>query len=283
MKRKPTPADASACPVATPDPIPAPESPTKPAKPTPQARSKRRDPVKTRVKTPATPKAWELRRKLEALAIGGVNGEKTAAEAKLARLLARVDFSKPMLTTPDLFAGVFITSSVASPVATFMPENYDIAAAVKWAIEAAAHVPCIYRGGQLCAQADPPSARRLQSIADTITEAFGRLWGQYRAAPGVNPADRANFILGLSEGVMREERSNEKLPTRAGPTASRGRVKRKAMAMPAGLQIHPYSAGASLGKGLRFCVPVETLSGELESKIKGQIEAKPLTTKANAV
>lgn len=239
----------------------------------PRARSAQGEPVKAPTGKPkATAKICELRRKLEALAAQGVNGEKIAAQRKLDRLCRRVDFSGPDLSTPDIFAGVFTTCAEASPVATFMPDDYDIAGAVKWAIEEAAHVPCLYRGGQLCAKAEPASAQRLQSIADTITKAFCQLWSQYRATPGANPADRATFVLGLSEGMMKEERRNEALPTRASDrTARKVRAKARALAVAPGIALHPYAVAANLGKQIRFCVPLDTVAGELERTIKGEL------------
>jgi hypothetical protein len=249
------------CPDSQPTPPVAPAQPSAQGDPAPEPAGK---PV-------ATPKAWELRAKLKALAEQGVNGEKTAAQGRLARLEARYDFSGQDLSTPDLFRGVFHRSAIAAPVHTFMPVDYDIANAVKWAIEGAARVPCLYRGGQLCAEAAPDSARRLQGIADTITRSFGELWGKFQAAPGVHPADRANFMLGLFEGMMGEVRSNTALPRRAAPTKIKGRKAAKPGTAP-GLSIHPYSVAANLGKQIRFCAPLADLAGELERTIKGEIQ-----------
>ncbi len=87
---------------------------------------------------PAHAKARARLRKLEVLAERGVDGERFAAQQKIARLKARFDFGAPNSEeTPDLFQGTFKRSSKAKWIYTFCQGEYDVAKAVKWAIESA--------------------------------------------------------------------------------------------------------------------------------------------------
>ena len=220
---------------------------------------------------PANAKARDLREKLEALAARGVNGEAVAAKVKLGRLLARFDWTAVDTRTGDLFAGVFRRANVAAPVCGFEPEDWDLANGVKWAFERLAHIPCCYRDGSLMAEADSITANRLHGIGASLAESFRSLWRQYAAVPGVNQADRGLFVAGLADGMLGEVRTGTALPQRA--TVSKiGKAKRKAVSAAPGLTMHPYSVAAGLGKQLRFSVPLETVSGELERTIKGEIE-----------
>lgn len=296
---------------------------------------------RVRGKIPATQRLCELRDKLQALADRGINGEKEAAAAKLARLLARVDFSKPVLRTADLFAGVFVKANVASPVLPVPPEDYDVGNAVKYAIEKEAHIPCCWRADSLMAEAAPETANRLHSIAATVATSFRELWRQFAANPGVNPADRANFVAGLADGMLDEVRTGTALPARAAPAPPRRKVRLedgdfppafpqelqhfahfnravekrteeengritwiryyyegKLIAQSApdlnqmklheafhrirdkrareltkkpGISLHPYSVATNLGRQIRFSVPLETIRGELDRAVKGQL------------
>lgn len=219
---------------------------------------------------PATTKARALLAKLQALAERGVNGEQESAKRKLARLRATYDFSAPDPEGPDLFAGQFQRATEAARVAVFSTGDFDIANSVKWAIEQAAKIPCLFRQGELYAQATPATATRLHGIASVVADNFAKLWAQYRATPGSNPADRGNFILGLYEGMMNEERHNERLPARLAATRS-PKAKRKAIGHAPGLSLHPYTVAAALGKRIRFCVPLDDIAGELDRTIKGEI------------
>ncbi len=219
-------------------------------------------------KPPATPAARDLRAKLERLAAQGVNGEKAAAEGKLARLLKRYDFSAPDTTTADLFAGVFARSRESFKVAT-IPEP-DIANAVKWSFEAAAGIQCGFLGADIMAQAQPDTALRMGRIAESIATSFRALLAQHLGAGG-NPLDRGNFVLGLYEGMMREERDGAPLPSRPG-CAKVGKAKRKAIQHAPGLNRHPYSVAVILGRQIRFEVPLGDLQKQLERTIKGEIE-----------
>lgn len=220
-----------------------------------------------------TPKARELLAKLEALAERGVNGERDNAIKKLRILRQRYDFTKANAGGTDIFKGVFITSpGPAAPIIAFDSADFDIANAVKWAIETETHIPCLYRSGQLCAQAAPSTANRLHEIAATVYGSFVKLWAQFKASPQVNPADRGNFILGLYEGMMNEERTNEALPGRAHVDKVKRARKRDVAAVP-GLAVHPYAVAVKLGRQIRFCVPFADIAGELDKTIRGELKA----------
>lgn len=219
---------------------------------------------------PATERICLLRAKLQTLADRGVNGEKIAAQAKLKRLERVYDFSRPVLRTEDIFAGVFRKSTVAAPVMTFTATDFDIVNSVKWAIEASTGIECLFRGGSLMAAATPETAQQLRGIATKVASSFDGLWATFQVAPGVVSADRGNFILGLYEGMMGEERRNQPLPSRMIDTKTK-KAKRRAVGHVAGLNIHPYSVAVGLGKQIRFSVPLDDLTGQLERTIKGEL------------
>lgn len=226
-----------------------------------------------KAKTPATPKARELKAKLEALAERGVNGEAKVAKAKLRRLLNRYDFTAANDGGTDIFSGVFVPArGGAEPVIRFEVDDFDIANSVKWAIEHATGIRCLFRGGQLAAEADPATAARLHEIAATIAGNFSQLWAQFKTAPGVNPADRANFMLGLYDGMMGEVRQGEALPRRATQDKIK-RPRKRDLARPAGVALHPYSVAAGLGRQVRFSTAIEEIAGELDQAVKGEIAA----------
>lgn len=218
------------------------------------------------MKKPAPPKAYALRSKLEALATRGINGERDAAKVKLERLLSRFDFTGPDPRGENLFAGSFQRSTQAIELMPVDPTRADIINSVKWAIEHAAGIPCLYRLGVLMAEASPSTATQLGAIARTVSNAFERFWTQYQAIPGSHHADRCNFILGLYEGMMLEERSGEQLPKRLTATKT-PKARKKAIAYPAGISLHPYTIAAQLGKQIRFCVPTDTIAGEFDRTI----------------
>jgi hypothetical protein len=183
---------------------------------------------------PATPKARKLRAALAALvAAPGTPDEGKAAQKKLDRLNRRYDFTAPpAVSADDLFKGSFQPSRDAVPVATFTAGQGDIANSVKWAIENACRIPCLYSlapiGGEgqgegaivLKAQATPGTACQLATIAGTITASFETLWTEYATAPGTAAADRYAFLMGLYEGMMNETRPlGAPLPPRASKPA----------------------------------------------------------------
>lgn len=223
---------------------------------------------------PATPRLRDLRDKLKALAERGINGERDAEILKLARLESKVDFTGPDTRGPDLFARAFTPATdQAHPIITFEEKDYDIGNAVKWAIESATQVRCLYHGTELLANATSDTANRLHDIAATISAEFGQLWQQFSQAPGVNPLDRQNFVLGLYEGMMDEARSGEQLPQRAQPRkAKHGQPKVNAAKMPPGaVALHPYTVAFNLGKQIRFSVPITEIAGNLDRDVKAAL------------
>ena len=223
-------------------------------------------------KRPATPRARKLRTVLGALAVCGVNGERTNAAAKLARLLKKYDFDARDNSEARLFDGQFYPDCTARRVWTFDPSQMDWAANVKWAIETGCKVACVLRGSDLLAEATPTTADRLCEITARITTGFGRLWEIFRAAPGANPSDRQTFLLGLYDGMMDEHRpEGARLPARAA-IARTAMAKRNALAAAPGFCVHPYTVAADLGRQLRFSVPLPEIEAELSNKLYPQLK-----------
>lgn len=221
---------------------------------------------------PANTKARALLAKLEAMAERGINGERDAAKAKLDRLKARFDFSASDPNGPDLFKGSFQRSTNAQTVLADSTIAGDVLNAVKWALENETKISCLFRNGALLAEATPKTAATLATIAKTVAHSFTQLWEQFQATPGTNPADRGSFMLGLYEGMLNETRTNEALPKRLRIEHTR-KAKRRALNHAPGLSIHPYTIAVNLGKQIRFCVPLDTMTQELDRSLKGEIAA----------
>lgn len=221
--------------------------------------------MKTNLK-PATAKARALLKKLQALANQGIDGEKAAAQRKVARLKARFDFTGlDPADAPDLFSGRFRHSTTARRIYAFPANDFDVANAVKWAIESAAKIPCLYRDRELLAEATPATANRLTDIAAHIAHSFRTLLDKFGAVDGVNAKDRAAFIMGLYDGMMNDLRdAGQRLPGRAGPQKTR-KPKKMAVTHAPGLNIHPYSVALSLGKQIRCSVSLEQITAELDA------------------
>ena len=215
---------------------------------------------------PANARARALFEKLQALAERGIDGERITARNKIARLKARFDFSAPQSQeTPDLFSGSFRRSSTARWIYSFASHEFDVANAVKWAIESAAKIPCLYRDGELWAEATSRTAKRLQEIADHIARSFRTLLDKLGAVDGVSVEDRSVFILGLYDGMMNEVRTvGQRLPGRSRVTKPRKAKKRDGIPT-SGLHVHPYTVGLSLGKQIRFSAALDDITAELEA------------------
>jgi hypothetical protein len=221
---------------------------------------------------PANAKARALLKKLQALAERGIDGERLSAQKKIARLKARFDFSEPdPIETPDLFLGTFKPATKARKIYAFGPHEFDVANSVKWAIESATKIPCLFRDGELLAEAMPATARRLEEIAAHIALSFRTLIEQFSAVKGVSAEDRGVFVMGLYDGMMNEERKiGQRLPSRPGPTR-KTRGKPRPTAGAAGLHIHPYTVALSLGKQIRFSAPLDQITAELEAATRRQL------------
>ncbi len=228
---------------------------------------------------PASVKARASLKKLQALAERGIDGERLAAQRKIVRLKAHFDFTGPdPAETPDLFAGSFQPSSKARRIYSFSANEFDVANAVKWAIESATKITCSYRRGGLWAEASACTANKLTEIALHIANSFHTLVDQFGAVDGVNRNDRAVFVMGLYDGMMNDARNaGQRLPGRTGTTKTRKSKKKpvtgaeKPVAGDAGLNIHPYSVALSLGKQIRFSAPLEQITAELEAATRKQI------------
>lgn len=219
-------------------------------------------------KKPATRAHHERRRKVEALALYGVEGEREAAKKKLDRLDARFDFTaKIEHEKVDMFFGTFEPSPVAKHLCTFTTAEMEISAAVKWAIETATNLRVSFRGEELLVEASLGCLPRLVTIADRIAQGFRILWHRLERAPGITPRDRGLFFRGLYDGMMQETRPDgEALPARHMDQVRRSR-KRNALATAPGLGIHPYSIALDLGKQLRFETPLTDIVDRLEDKV----------------
>ena|SRR5436189_4356359 len=225
--------------------------------------------VKADLKAPNA-KARALFKKLKALAERGIDGEKISAQKKLARLKARFDFAgSDPAETPDLFQGSFKRASKARFVYAFGRKEFDIANSVKWAIESATKISCVYRDGDLLAEATPATVNRLCKVANHIACSFRTLIEKFSAMDRAGMNDRNAFVMGLYDGMMNDARNaGQKLPSRLGrKKASKGKKPAAASAAPAapGLHVHPYTVALSLGRQIRFSAPLEEITAELEA------------------
>src|SRR5258708_24433036 len=141
---------------------------------------------------PANSKAWALLKKLQALADRGIDGEKISAQNKIARLKKKFDFNVPEPEeAPDLFSGNFKRSSKARRIYSLDVNELDVANAVKYAIVSATNIPCVYRDGDLLAEASPSTVNKLTDIAGHIANSFRALLDKFNAINGVTLTDRS--------------------------------------------------------------------------------------------
>jgi hypothetical protein len=218
---------------------------------------------------PADSKARALLKKLRALAEQGIDGERISAQNKIALLERRFDFSAPdPEETPDLFSGSFSRSTKARRIYSFGRDEFDVANSVKWAIESATRIPCVYRDGVLLTEATAETAKRLREIAEHITCSFRILLEKFGAVSGVSVSDRAAFVMGLYDGMMNESRhAGQRLPSRLGARKTPKGKKREVICPPS-LGVHPYTVAVDLGKQIRFSASAEKIAAELEAVIQ---------------
>jgi hypothetical protein len=223
---------------------------------------------------PATARVRSVLTKLEALAERGVDGEKLAAQRKIERLKAKFDFSVPDVTeTCDLFHGTFKKARKATWVRSFRQSDLDVANAVKWAIEGATGICCVYRKNDLLAEAAPVTVRRLVVIAEHIATAFHQLIGEYNTVSGVSSADRSAFVMGLYDGMMNTPRERgQALPNRAQRRPRRG-AKKPVASTATEVHVHPYTLAFGLGRQIRCSVPLEEIKAELGSVTQQRLAA----------
>lgn len=215
---------------------------------------------------PASTKARAMLKKLQALAERGVDGEKLAAQRKIARLKARFDFDAPAPPeTLDLFRGTFKPSSKARRIYSFSPSEFDVANQVKWAIERATGIHCVYRNCDLLAEASLSTTNQLERIARHISRSFGALVAKFSAVNAVSVRDRGVFVMGLYDGMMNDLRDvGQALPGRP-RVRLRGRTKQPAGTPATELHVHPYTLAVGLGKQIRFSVPLQQIAAELDN------------------
>ena len=227
---------------------------------------------------PANSKARALLEKLQALADQGIDGERLSAQRKIARLKTRFDFGVPdPAETPDLFLGSYKRSATARWIYSFKGNEFDVANAVKWAIESATKIPCVYRKGDLLAESNASTANRLTKIAEHIANSFRTLLDKFSAVDGVSVNDRSAFVRGLYDGMMNQARDvGQRLPGRVSLTKVR-KGKKPAVTRATGLHIHPYTVAVSLGKQIRFSAPLEQIAAELEAATRKCLTPKPVT------
>lgn len=225
-----------------------------------------------RAKVPATAPARKLLAKLEVLAARpGTTPEGIAAERKLARLKAKYDFTAPDVSKEGLFAGSYQTSPNAQPIISLT--DLDLASWVKWAIEEATGIRCLFRGQELLAQATPRTAEKLAGIGQTIASGFTGLWDRYRTFPTVAVEDRGLFLRGLYDGMMNQQKpTGERLPERFTVKACR-KAKKRAVGHVAGIGLHPYAVAVDLGRQIRFNVPLPEITNQLEALKPKEISA----------
>ncbi len=123
-------------------------------------------------------------------------------------------------------------------------------------------------------------ARRIgwRALQEHISQSFRALVAKYNAVNGVSVADRGVFIMGLYDGMMNDLRDvGQRLPSRPGLGRRRGRVKRPAVSPAMGLHLHPYSLALGLGRQVRFSVPLQDITAELDSLTQPRLtnEAAP--------
>ena len=139
---------------------------------------------------------------------------------------------------------------------------------MKWAIESATGIRCVYRDRVLLAEASPATARRLEEIALHIASSFRALLDKFSAVGGVSAEDRGVFVRGLYDGMMNETRNaGQPLPSRPG-LANRQRGRKHAAPRTASLHVHPYTLAVGLGKQIRFSAPIEEVAAELEAVLR---------------
>ena len=220
---------------------------------------------------PANAKARALFGKLERLADPANNGtpdEIEAAKRKLERLKSRFDFSAPAAEdTMDIFAGLKVKRAFrrAAHVYAFQHAEFDVANAVKWAIERATGARCLFRGDALLAEVSASFATKLAKLARHITESFNGLLERFGRLQGVTASDRSLFVRGLYDGMMDDGRgAGEALPRRPVSSVPRGKAKKAAVTRQPGLAVHPYTVALGLGRQIRFAAPLEEIAAELE-------------------
>lgn len=203
--------------------------------------------------------------KLQALAARpGTPDEGAAAQKKLDRLNRRYDWTVPDMPKEYLFAGEFRPARDGNALPVINLDDMNLATWIKWAIESATGIRCLFRGSSVMAEATPDTAAKLTGIGNIIASGFSDLWQRFAGFPTVTQDDRGVFLRGLYDGMMNDCKPlGEQLPQRAQAAPTR-KAKRQAVGRVAGISLHPYAVATDLGRQIRFNVPLETIAGQLE-------------------
>lgn len=203
----------------------------------------------------------KLKAKLEALcAAPGTPDEGNAAKAKLDRLLARFDFGQADVSKDEIFSGRFDPAPVGTTIGVV--QDWQVASAIKWAIEQATRIQCGFDGNVITARASSKTALKLAGIVSTIDGAFAELWARFKTFPTIQDGDKAVFIRGLYDGMMGEV-IRDNLPRRI--PVKQKRAKGRSVGFAAGLVAHPYTIAVDLGKSIRFQTPLPEVINQLET------------------
>jgi len=223
---------------------------------------------------PATPKAWALHAKLFALAERGTDGERESAQLKLAKLCTRYDFTAPPTTGGDIFSGFAFPRcnlGEAHPLIELPDADGDIASAIKWAFESQLGLAGSFRyaGAKLEIRiASPASAMPgLRSLAESIGKSFARLWQEFAKTPGVESNVKRQFIAGLTDGMLNDERRGQALPPPITDKKRKAKPTKRALTHPIGISVHPYSVAVEMGRRVRVAAPIGTIVEELQNTV----------------
>lgn len=233
------------------------------------------------MKPGATKAAILLRIKLRALAARGIEGEATAAAAKLTRLEARYDFSAPAIPEQqagDIFAGISIPyDDEARNVATLGAQECDVAPFVAWALGSGCRIETTLRSGRdwqthVAAHVPLGSLAHVGRLAEHIATGFRGAWSCVLASSAVRAQDRTLFLRGLLDGMTGDERqSGERLRNASTPTKAPKGKRRTIVA--SGIAVHPYTLALDLGRRIRLSAPAEEIATVIEEATRGQIAA----------
>jgi hypothetical protein len=116
------------------------------------------------------------------------------------------------------------------------------------------------------------TARKRGEIARHIAHSFRELLKQFGRLRGVTACDRKVFLHGLYDGMMGDIRgAGERLPSATPSRLKRSKPKKGAVALEPGLAVHPYTVALGLGRQIRFAVPLDEITAELERSTRPAI------------
>ena len=223
---------------------------------------------------PATPKTWTLHAKLSALAERGTDGERESAKTKLAKLCQRYDFTAAPEPAGDIFAGfTFPPCNLGEvhPLIEIPDNDGDIASAIKWAFESRLGLSGSFRYAAAALEiriASPASAMpALRSLAQSIGKSFAKLWAEFAKTPGIEANVKRQFIAGLADGMLDDERKGQPLPPPITKRKPVRKAKGKAITHPIGIAIHPYAVAVELGRKVRVAAPLGSIVEELQNTV----------------